>query len=115
MGSGTGSGRTAMPRATRGSDGMLGWNLADLQKFTNRLSFTKGGNGEWTIDHPAFGGGQILEGTDIYNPTVKNYEVRVWNSDYEMEDTELFASLNAAKDWIKWRMASNFDQKKMNR
>ena len=115
MGSGTKSGRASMPRAKDiGDTGYKGYSEKDLQNFVNRIPFKKEGNGEWTIEHPAFGGGQILSGQDRYNPKMTIYEARVWDSNYEPAGkVEEFTSLNEAKDWVKWKLASKFDPTKV--
>lgn len=112
MGSGTGSGRVTMPRAkVIGDNGEKGYVQRDLYKFVKRIPFKEEGNGVWTIEHPAFGGGQILASTNMIFGW-NDYEARVWDSDYNVDRMEKFGSLNEAKDWVKWKLASKFDPEK---
>lgn len=117
MGSGTNSGRgtVSMPRGQRNAaTGRKEYDDRTIESFVNRLSFKDVGNGEWTIEHPAFGGAQILAGTNPYYGW-NTYEVRVWDSDYNMETVEKFTTLNDAKTYAKRRLESNFDPEKANR
>lgn len=117
MGSGTNSGRgtVSMPRGTRNAaTGRKEYEDRTIKSFVNRLAFKDAGNGEWTIEHPAFGGAQILAATNLtfgWN----DYEVHVWDSDYNMETVKKFGSLNEAKTYAKRRLETNFDPEKANR
>lgn len=71
---------------------------------SKKLTFKEVFNGHWEMDVPGVGGGQILknEGYSKFEPV--RYEAYAWDGDYNTFNggaKKEFATLNAAKDYIK--------------
>lgn len=80
----------------------------------SRASFTNEGNGQWTLDVPDQGGGQILDETgSSRDPNAgrggKLYSARSWNADNDfLEDrAQYFTSLNDAKSYVKSQLQAD--------
>lgn len=74
----------------------------------SRATFKAEGNGQWTLDVPGQGGGQILDETgSSRDPAIgyggKLYSARAWDENYQMTEANerYFYSLNEAKSYVK--------------
>lgn len=75
----------------------------ELERAIDSASISSEGNGNWGMDIPGVGGGQILDETGgtrdpMYGRGGKVYSIRAWDSDYNMiHQTTIGGSLNDAK------------------
>lgn len=96
----------------RGSgSGMSGGSFSALARRLDRTPFVNQGGGQWTLD-TGMGGGSILDETgSSRDPGLgfggKVYSAQAWDSDYNViGDTEMYSSLNAAKEAVKRKIKS---------
>ena len=88
-----------------------GSSSSALARRLDRAGFTDQGNGQWTLD-TGMGGGSILDETGssrdpLYGRGGKLYSAEAWDSDYNrIGDTEMYTSLNAAKQAVKDKIKS---------
>lgn len=96
----------------RGSgSSMSGGSSNALARRLDRAGFVNEGGGQWTLD-TGMGGGSILDETGTSrDPSMgfggKVYSAQAWDSNYNIiGDTEMYSSLNAAKEAIKRKIKS---------
>lgn len=79
----------------------------NIDRAIERTPFTNEGGGNWQLDIPGVGGGQILDETGGSRDPMngrggKVYSARAWDSGYSMiENTQYLSSLNDAKRVIR--------------
>ena len=80
----------------------------------NRAKFTEEGNGQWVLDVPGQGGGQILDETGgsrdpMYGRGGKLYSARTWNADADRleEREQYFTSLADAKKYVRSQLQND--------
>ena len=102
-------GKSGMQGGGGGSTNVREMTSAQINKTITRTAFTVEGNGNWQLDIPGIGGGQILDETggsrDPANGRAgKLYSVRAWDDEYNMisgSEEYISGSLNDAKQALK--------------
>ena len=87
---------------------------ANRERAIERGKIESLGNGQWQMDLPGTGGGQILDETgssrdSMYGRGGKVYSVRAWNADYnEVGSETISGSLNDAKRRLREMLHSHY-------